>query len=267
MLSRWRACWLSALRSSPTSKRSISQRAWVSAFRQILADSDLLGAEAAYDDVIDRYTGNPLALKLVASMIREVFGGDIAAFLKEGTIFFGDIRDLLDQQFRRLSTFEKAILYWLAIARELVALGDLVEESVPPVPRRKILEALEALRRRSLLERGEAGAMFTLHPVVMEYVIEHLVEQVAREITSGKMKLLLSHCLMKAQTKEYIRYTQSQLILKPVLESLLTRLKSEQAVEQRLLQAMAILRNTPRREQGYGGGKVINLLYKMRSTV
>src|SRR6266581_96138 len=237
------------------------------ACQQILNDSDLLGTEAAYNDLIDRYTGNPLALKLVASMIREVFGGDIVAFLKEGTIFFGDIRDLLDQQFKRLSTFEKAILYWLALAREWVVLGDLVEESAPPVPRRKILEALEALRRRSLLERGETGATFTLHPVVMEYVVERVVEQVAQEITSGKMKLLISHCLMKAQTKEYIRHAQSQLILKPVLESLLTRLKSEQAVEQRLLQAMAILRNTPRREQGYGGGNVINLLYQLRGTL
>jgi WD40 repeat protein len=237
------------------------------ACQQILNDSDLLGTEATYNDLIDRYTGNPLALKLVASMIREVLGGDIVAFLKEGTIFFGDIRDLLDQQFKRLSTFEKAILYWLALAREWVVLGDLVEESVPPVPRRKILEALEALRRRSLLERGETGAMFTLHPVVMEYVVERLVEQVAQEITSGKMKLLLSHCLMKAQTKEYIRHAQSQLILKPVLESLLTRLKSEQAVEQHLLQAMAILRNKSRREQGYGGGNVINLLYQLRGTL
>ncbi len=237
------------------------------ACQQILNDSDLLGTQAAYNDLIGRYTGNPLALKLVASMIREVFGGDIVAFLKEGAIFFADIRDLLDQQFKRLSTFEKAILYWLALAREWVVLGDLVEESAPPVPRRKTLEALEALRRRSLLERGETGAMFTLHPVVMEYVVERVVEQMAQEITSGKMKLLLSHCLMKAQTKEYIRHAQSQLILKPVLESLLTRLKSEQAVEQRLLQAMAILRNTPRREQGYGGGNVINLLYQLRGTL
>src|SRR6266581_3147137 len=237
------------------------------ACQQILNDSDLLGTQAAYNDLIGRYTGNPLALKLVASMIREVFGGDIVAFLKEGAIFFADIRDLLDQQFKRLSTFEKAILYWLALAREWVVLGDLVEESAPPVPRRKILEALEALRRRSLLERGETGATFTLHPVVMEYVVERVVEQVAQEITSDKMKLLISHCLMKAQTKEYIRHAQSQLILKPVLESLLTRLKSEQAVEQRLLQAMAILRNTPRREQGYGGGNVINLLYQLRGTL
>ena len=237
------------------------------ACRQILNDSDLLGTETAYNDLIDSYTGNPLALKLVASMIREVFGGNIAAFLNEGTIFFGDIRDLLDQQFKRLSAFEKAILSWLAIARELVALGGLVEESVPPVPRRKILEALEALRRRSLLEGGEAEAIFTLHPVVKEYVTERLVEQVAKEITTSKMKLLLSHCLMKAQTKEYIRHTQAQFILKPILARLLALLKSEQVIEQQLTQVLAALRKTPPEVQGYGGGNVINLLYQLRGTL
>lgn len=57
------------------------------ACRQILNDSDLLGAEVVYQSLIDRYTGNPLALKLVASMIREVFGSDIAAFLKKERSF------------------------------------------------------------------------------------------------------------------------------------------------------------------------------------
>jgi WD40 repeat protein len=237
------------------------------ACRQLLNEGELFGPEAAFHDLIARYAGNPLALKLVASTIREVFGGNIAAFLNEGTVFFGDIRGLLDQEFQCLSGFEKIILSWLALAREWVTFSDLVEESAQPVSRKKLLEALEALRRRSLLERSEAGAMFTLHPVVMEYVTEHLVEQVAREITSSNLKLLLSHCLMKAQTKEHVRYSQIQLTLKPVLQRLLLRLKSEQAIEQQLLHVLATLRNTSRGEQGYGSGNVINLLYQLRGTL
>src|SRR6266700_5116792 len=189
-----------------------------SACRQLLNESELLGPELAFQNLIARYTGNPLALKLVASTIREVLGGNIVAFLDEGSILFGDIRDLLDQQFKRLSAFEQSILYWLALAREWVTLSDLIEETAHPVPRRKVLEALEALRRRCLLERGEAEAMFTLHPVVMEYVKERLVKQVAHAITAGTPKLLLSHCLMKAETKEHVRYSQAQLILEPILE-------------------------------------------------
>ncbi len=237
------------------------------ACRQLLNKGELFGPEAAFHDLIARYAGNPLALKLVASTIREVFGGNIAAFLNEGTVLFGGIRDLLDQEFQRLSGFEKIILSWLALAREWVTFSDLVEESAQPVSRKKLLEALEALRRRSLLERGEAGAMFTLHPVVIEYVTEHLVEQVAQEITSGNLKLLLSHCLMKAQTKEHVRYSQTQLTLKPVLARLLIRFKSKQAIEQQLMHLLATLRDTPRREQGYGSGNVINLLYQLRGTL
>src|SRR5258708_319305 len=237
------------------------------ACRQLLKDSNLPGTEVEYRILAERYAGNPLALKLVAATIRDLFGGNITEFLSQGIILFGDVRGLLDQQFEHLSTIEEAILSWLALAREPLALGDLVQESISPVPGTELLEALGALRRRSLLERGEAGAVFTLHPVVMEYVAERLVEQVAQEITTGNLELLLSHCLMQAQTKEYVRHAQSELILKPVLARLLTLLKSEQVIGQRLRQALATVRSRSWEEQGYGGGNVINLLYQLRGTL
>jgi WD40 repeat protein len=237
------------------------------ACEQLLHESELSGPQVAFQDLIARYTGNPLALKLVASTIREVFAGNIAAFLQEGTALFGDIRDLLDQQFKRLSAFEQAILYWLALAREWVTLSDLIAESSYPVPTKKVLEALEALRRRCLLERGEAGALFSLHPVVLEYVSARLVKQVVQEIMTGHLKLMLSHALLKAQTKEHVRDSQVRLILEPVLGRLLRQLKSEQAIEQQLLRVLAALRDKPRREQGYGGGNVINLLYRLKGTL
>jgi len=213
------------------------------ACRQLLEDSDLPGTEVEYRSLADRCAGNPLALKLVAATIRELFGGNITEFLSQGTVLFGDTRGLLDQQFEHLSAIEETILYWLALAREPLALGDLVQESISPLPGKELLEALGALRRRCLLERGEAGAVFTLHPVVMEYVAERLVEQVAQEITTGHLELVLSHCLMKAQTKEYVRHAQAELMLKPVLARLLTLLKSEQVIEQRLRQALATVRS------------------------
>src|SRR6266446_3910313 len=237
------------------------------ACRQLLKDSNLAGTEGEYRSLADRCVGNPLALKLVAATIRELFGGNITEFLSQGIILFGDVRGLLDQQFEHLSTIEETILFWLALAREPLALGDLVAESSSPLPGKELLEALGALRRRSLLERGGAGAVFTLHPVVMEYVAERLVEQVAQEITTGTLDLLLSHCLMKAQTKEYVRHAQAELMLKPVLARLLTLLKSEQIIEQRLLHALATVRSRSWEEQGYGGGNVINLLYQLRGTL
>jgi len=58
---------------------------------------------------------------------------------------FGDIRELLEQQFERLSDQEKEIMYWLAINREPVSLFELQSDIVSPVPPTKLLSALESL--------------------------------------------------------------------------------------------------------------------------
>src|SRR5258707_6495322 len=163
------------------------------ACQQLLQDSNLPGEEGEYRSLTERCSRNPLALKVVAATIRDLFGGNITEFLSQGIILFGDTRGLLDQQFEHLSALEGAILCWLALAREPLALGDLVQESISPVPGKELLEALGALRPRSLLDRGEAGGSFTLHPVVMEYVAERLVGQVAQEITTGHLERLLRH--------------------------------------------------------------------------
>jgi len=62
--------------------------------------------------------------------------------------------------------------------------------------------------------------LFTLQPMVMEYITDRLVKQVCEDYYS-KMALF-SHALIKAQAKDYVRDTQICLILKPVLDRLLT---------------------------------------------
>ena len=54
-----------------------------------------------------------------------------------------------------------------------------------------LLEAVEALRRRSLVERIGPGANFTLQPVVLEFCTDRLVETAASEIAGGQPALLL----------------------------------------------------------------------------
>jgi hypothetical protein len=56
--------------------------------------------------LIHHYGGNPLALKLVAAAIQDLFNGSITEVLpdlSQGLAVFEDIRDLLDRQFDRLS--------------------------------------------------------------------------------------------------------------------------------------------------------------------
>jgi hypothetical protein len=58
--------------------------------------------------LVEQYAGNPLALKMVATTIQELFDSDIAQFLEQGTVVFGDISNLLDQQFESIVSIRKA---------------------------------------------------------------------------------------------------------------------------------------------------------------
>ena len=107
--------------------------------------------------LIEAYAGNPLALKIVAQTIVELFDGQIAPFLEQGEVVFGGVRELLDEQYARLSALEQSVLLWLAILREPVTLEELLAVLGAPLPRAQVLEAVEGLRRRSLIERGQAA--------------------------------------------------------------------------------------------------------------
>lgn len=115
--------------------------------------------------LIERYSGNALALKLVAATIRDLFASNVAAFLRDETPIFDDIRDVLDQQFARLPALERELLVWLAIEREPTTLLCVHANLVQYAPHHALLEALRSLQRRSLLEQQGQG--FTLQNVVM----------------------------------------------------------------------------------------------------
>ncbi|HEV2582496.1 MAG TPA: NB-ARC domain-containing protein [Ktedonobacteraceae bacterium] len=137
--------------------------------QELLKDKGLFGTDNLWRTLVRRYAGNPLALKLAAEPIREVFGGDIAAFLEGDEVVFGDIFDLLEQQFQRLSTMERYVLYWLAIERENVSLHTLEKKLRHQINRRTLLEALDSLHRRSIIEVRSDG-QFLLQPLIMDYV-------------------------------------------------------------------------------------------------
>jgi hypothetical protein len=212
--------------------------------KALLHDKGLAGSDTDWSELVRIYSGNPLALKLTAESIREIFAGDINEFLSEGGAIFGDVLAVLDQQFNRLAPLEQEIMYWLAIEREPVSADEVRGSLVAPVGKRAFLEALADLRRRSLVEQSPAG--LTLQNVVMEYMTERLVEQVVEEIAAGRIRLLNSHALMKAQAKEYVRNSQVRLILDEVLTRLEQQLGSREAVVARLTEVLAQLREEAR---------------------
>jgi len=235
----------------------------VDAARALLGGRGLAGDEAAWRALVDRYAGNPLALRVVGETIGVVFGGDVAAFLSEDTAVFGDIRQLLDAQVGRLSPPERAILNWLAVEREPVEFAALADDLGPEVARAEAVEAVEALRRRSLLEWGAGGA-FSPQPVVLEYATARLVDALADEIMAGEPALLLRLPVIKATARDYVRRAQERLIARPLLDLLTARGGGAAAARRRLLDLLEGWRGRPAGEQGYGPGSAANLLRLLR---
>jgi WD40 repeat protein len=212
-----------------------------------------------WQDLIQHYAGNPLAIKIITTTIQELFDGDIQDFLNQGATIFGSISDLIAEHFQRLSSLEIDLIYWLAINREAVTLTELRSDLLFAVSPVKILEALESLGRRSLIEKQKKtisdknikvnfSTSFTLQPVVMEYLTEKLIQEVCKVIreahilnstsnntstiysdyiaTNINNNLLKTHSLIKATAKDYIRIAQIKLILTPLVEEILINFHS-----------------------------------------
>ena len=120
---------------------------------------------------------------MIAPAIQSFFEGDVSQFLaalKQGTLVFDDIRNLLEQQINRLTELEKEVMYWLAVNREPVSLAQLQQDFLVKVSPSELIEVLASLLRRSLIEKAaptgidKSAEGFTLQPVVMEYITQQL---------------------------------------------------------------------------------------------
>src|SRR6266852_1855063 len=231
---------------------------------QLLTEKDVMGSPRDRVRLVEVYRGNPLVLKIVAQTIVELFGGEIVLFLEQGEVVFGGVRELLDEQYIRLMDLEQTVLCWLAIMREPVTLSELHALLVAPKPREKLLEAVDGLRRRSVIESGQHPGSFTLQSVVLEYVATRLVAEASREIEQGQMAYLIEYGLCQAQAKEYVREIQEHLLVVPLLSRLQSTYQGQADLEARLLWLLDDLRGRAQKSQGYGSANLVALLCVLR---
>ena len=86
--------------------------------KELLHAWGLTSRHEAVPALIERYSGHPLALRLIATTVQELFAGDMGIFFADGPLLFDDLRRILDAQCARLSTLEKEIMLWLAVKSE-----------------------------------------------------------------------------------------------------------------------------------------------------
>jgi WD40 repeat protein/DNA-binding SARP family transcriptional activator len=275
--SREQPQFLNTLRRTTSVVRSITLGGLeVSASQALLKTQGLILLPEQANVLAAHYSGNPLALQIVASTIVDWFSGDVTTFQSQGMPVFDNIRSVLDEQFIRLSSLERELIVWLAIEREAVTATTLGQDLIEKGTQRDFLDALRTLQRRSLLTRQGNG--FTLQNVIIEYLTEWLIECVCTEFSTDFSAVdqilhatLNRHLLMKANAKEYVRQSQERLILQPIASRLMKKLGKRGLIEraQNLLQNLHLLR----REQGetglnhsisplpgYAAGNILNLL-------
>src|ERR687886_290494 len=232
------------------------------------------GTESEWERLVEHYSGNPLALKLVAAATQELFNGrivEILNYVQQGLAVFDDIRDLLQRQFDRLSLIEQEMIFWLAINREPVSLFELSEDVVTTTSKRKLPDAVRSLLRRSLIEKAEPtliekeGGRFFLQPIVLEYVTDKFVECVFEEIGKQTPKQLRTHALIKAQAKDYIRQIQKRLIVERIAEQLLIQFGNLQPIEQQLKAMLEQQQQQAPRPPNYIAGNLLNLLVYLQA--
>ena len=178
--------------------------------QQILIAKGLEATKSQSQPLVNYLGGNPLALKIAATTIQALFGGNIQEFLAQESTVFSALWDLLEQQFERLSPLQQQIMYWLAINREGVTPAKLQEEILPKVPWWKLLKALESLEERSLIENERSltrtgNGNLTQQPMIREYVTERFIQTIEQEIMTGNLNLYRTHSLIERQTQDYVR--------------------------------------------------------------
>ena len=226
-------------------------------FNQI---ANFQGSEQIWDDLIHYYNGNPLALELAAHHIYNVFNGDISKFWSFQKPLFYEIKELLNWHFQRLSDLEKELVYLLAINREPVSLDNLQLELVSSVAKDSIQETLSSLHHKLPLESVGNSQDITLHPVLLEYVTDCLVQHIHHEIITGSVECLNRYYLLKAQAPDYIKDSQSCLLLKPILDKLHEDLLGITQIEQQFKKIIAQWQKNCSRRPGYLAGNILNIL-------
>ena len=237
---------------------------------QILRAKGLIGPSLDRQQFIRLYSGNPLALKIAATSVVDLFEGQITPFLYQGTCVFNGIHNLLEQQIKRLSDLELKIMLWLSINREATTTAELLADLVPSTPIGKVLEALESLAWRSLIEKSKLdlsqknGPSFTQQPVIMEYLVAQLIHKIQQELITGEINWLDQYPLIKAQSKDYIRESQTQLILKPISHYLKLHFNHVVDIEKCCQKILITFRKLHQDRPGYMAGNLINLLIYLK---
>lgn len=147
---------------------------------QLLEQYNLKPETDAWRALIDLYRGNPYALTMIATLIKDQFGGSARELLTTGTLVLGKMESVIAERIRHITPDEKKILTTLARLKEPCDRATLWSELQNPtletpsaaISQSTLIESIASLDRKCLIEimTEQEKVLFTLQPMVMKYV-------------------------------------------------------------------------------------------------
>lgn len=237
----------------------------VEACQKLLKNKKISATQDEAEQLRLIFSGNALALEIVAETIYEVYRAGVPAFLRGQQLTPTGIEDILQEQFTHLSRIQKEILVWLAIERQPLTIQNLANLISSPAQKPQIAPALQYLKRRSLIEPSAAG--FSLQNVVMDYLLTYLTVQICEEIDEEQFDYLDAFPLLSTYAPEFIQSTQRRLLHQRIVNQLALHNDSLMQVERQLRQTLSQLQRNAVTQNHYLAGNVLNLLITLGADI
>jgi chromosome segregation and condensation protein ScpB len=236
-------------------------------------------------DLVQHYQGHPFALQIVANIVREQFNGNIADFLKLSTLVIDDaLSQLLDEQCQSLAKAELEIIYWLAIASRPVTQQQLSNWLCAENPHSSTINALESLRRRSLLQVVDPSDIvvmerstddleitsqnhYTLEPVVRKYISNRFIQEFCQNMNDliaakqlSQAGLVSSHLLVQMDSPEEFQAIQRHLFLERIMAHLAREWVSQDILKSHYQGILELFAKSTIMVKGYGSDNLAILM-------
>lgn len=175
LVSRTRMQWLNLMKGSLLPHTHFWKLQGLKTSARQLLESQGLGSPEHWDELIRLYRGHPLALKLATSVIQTIFGGSVLEFLKQDTLFLGDLNHLLQEQVSNLSAKDQELLQAIAGQTAPVNFTNLYDFLPKHWRKSQMIDSLNTLVSQSLVDvvQVDQEVHYTLQPLVKHFVLHY----------------------------------------------------------------------------------------------
>jgi NB-ARC domain len=148
------------------------------------------GHDLDLQEISSRCQGNPLYLRIIASIVIKNFDNDPILFLASDRYSYSKISTIITDQLARLTVDEKLVVYHLAMRREPSSLESINQHFALMLLNGSLANTIDSLIRRCIIQTiggsldGTKASSYTLQNVILELTTDQLRVELDRELQS-----------------------------------------------------------------------------------